>query len=56
MHFGIPLTVNTDAHSPSDLITKDLARTVLLAAGIEQSHHQLVFQHAQQLVEKALRG
>lgn len=56
LNLGIPLTVNTDAHAPSDLITKDFARKVLLAAGIEGRSADSIFRHSAELVEKALRG
>jgi len=56
MNLGIPLVVNTDAHSPTDLITKSFARMVLLSAGIEGSAVEHVFQHAKNLVKRALRG
>ncbi len=55
MELGIPLTVNTDAHSPSDLITKDFAERVLLAAGIDAQAVENIFHHARTLVEKALK-
>lgn len=54
METGVPLTIDTDAHSPSDLITKDFAERVLLAAGIEKSAVEHIFHHARSLVEKAL--
>lgn len=53
--FGIPLSMNTDAHSPADLITKETARRILLSAGIEESHIESVFRNSKVLVEKALR-
>lgn len=53
--FGVPLTIDTDSHSPSDLITKDFARTVLLSAGLEEGALQAAFRTAEELVEKALR-
>ncbi|MGO9612725.1 MAG: histidinol phosphate phosphatase domain-containing protein [Dissulfurispiraceae bacterium] len=56
MNLGIPLVVNTDAHSPTDLITKSFARKVLLSAGIEENAVEHVFQHAKNLVKSALRG
>ena len=56
MNLGIPLVVNTDAHSPADLITKSFARMVLLSAGIEGNAVEHVFQHAKNLVKRALRG
>ncbi|MBI5639778.1 MAG: histidinol phosphate phosphatase domain-containing protein [Nitrospirae bacterium] len=55
MRFGVPLCINTDSHSPSDLITKETALKILLAAGIEESRADAVFENAQHLIEKALR-
>lgn len=52
---GISLTINTDSHSPSDLITREFARRVLLSSGIEDEKINSIFQHAGILVEKALR-
>jgi len=52
IRFGIPLCINTDAHSPSDLITRDMARTILLASGIEQNRIESIFDHAKALIEK----
>jgi putative hydrolase len=52
IRFGVPLCINTDAHSPSDLITKDMARNILLASGIEQNRIESIFDHARALIEK----
>jgi histidinol phosphatase-like PHP family hydrolase len=52
IRFGVPLCINTDAHSPSDLITKDMARSILLASGIEQNRIDSIFDHAKALTEK----
>ncbi len=51
----IPIIVNTDAHSPSDLITKDFAYEVLRASGIEESAIERTFQYSRYIVEKALK-
>ncbi|HXX53924.1 MAG TPA: histidinol phosphate phosphatase domain-containing protein, partial [Thermodesulfovibrionales bacterium] len=32
--FGVPLSLNTDAHSPGDLINRETARKILLGAGV----------------------
>lgn len=56
MNLGISLTINTDAHSPSDLITKDFARQILLSAGIEDDKIDSIFQHSRELVAKTTRG
>jgi histidinol phosphatase-like PHP family hydrolase len=55
IRLGIPLTINTDAHAPSDLITRDFARRVLLSAGIDDPQVNHLFEHSRALVEQALR-
>jgi histidinol phosphatase-like PHP family hydrolase len=52
---GVPLTINTDAHAPSDLINMDFARRILLSAGVDEAKVDLVFQNARGLVERAIR-
>jgi len=52
IRFGAPLCINTDSHSPSDLITKDAARKILLAAGIEENRIDSIFENAKSLVDK----
>lgn len=52
---GIPVVVNTDAHSPSDLISKDFAFKILLASGNDESLLEQAFQNSKHLVEKAIR-
>jgi histidinol phosphatase-like PHP family hydrolase len=53
--FGVPLIINTDAHAPSDLISAETARKILLSAGIDDSRIQSVFDTSKAIVEKALR-
>ncbi len=55
MRFSIPLCINTDAHSPSDLITKETAIRILLASGIEENRIDSIFENSKALIEKALR-
>lgn len=55
LEIGVPLVINTDAHSPSDLITKDFARQILLSAGIDNSKINSIFEHSRELAKKALR-
>lgn len=52
---GVPVTVNTDAHAPSDLISSDFARRVLRGAGVEESRLDSVFARARSLVAHALK-
>jgi len=53
--FGVPLCINSDAHSPSDLITKEHARSILLGAGIEENRIDSVFENSKSLVDRVLR-
>ena len=55
MKFGVPLCINTDAHSPSDLITRETAIRILLASGIEENRIDSLFENSKAIVEKALR-
>lgn len=55
MRLGIPLCISTDAHSPSELITKDTAIKILLASGIDEDRVDSIFENSKALVKKALR-
>lgn len=55
LELGVPLTINTDAHSPSDLVTKEFAERVLLGAGIEKNAIEGIFNHARAMVDRAFR-
>jgi histidinol phosphatase-like PHP family hydrolase len=55
IRFGVPLSINTDAHSPTDLITKETAIKILLGSGIEQNRIESIFDNSKAIVERALR-
>ena len=55
MRFGVRLCINTDAHSPSDLITKAFAARILLASGIEKQRVESIFENSKSIVEKTRR-
>jgi putative hydrolase len=55
MRFGVPLCINTDAHSPSDLITKEYAIRILLGSGIEKNRIDSIFENSKALLEKVLK-
>jgi len=55
MRFGVPLCINTDAHSPSDLMTREVAFKILHASGIEEKRIDLIFENSKSIVEKILR-
>ena len=47
-----PLIINTDAHSPEDLITRSKAEKILLGAGLEREEVKQVFKNSEKLMEK----
>lgn len=53
--FGASIVINTDAHSPADLTTKEAARKILLAAGTDMARTDAVFENSKILIERALR-
>ncbi len=55
MTIGAPLVINTDTHSPDDLIDIEFAKKILLGAGISEDSIESVLKNSKILVEKALR-
>lgn len=55
MKFGVPLCINTDAHSPSDLITKEMATKILYASGIDGNRIEMIFENSKSIIEKVLK-
>jgi putative hydrolase len=53
--FGVSLSINTDSHSPDDLITADMARRILIAAGIDENRLDQVFDNSKRFIERILR-
>jgi histidinol phosphatase-like PHP family hydrolase len=56
MRLGADLLINSDTHSPGDLVTEEIARMVLAGAGIGETHIESIFAHSRFLVERAVRG
>ena len=56
IRLGIPLAINTDSHAPSDLISRDFAMRVLLAAGIDADKTEGIFNNSKNIVRKAIGG
>jgi putative hydrolase len=50
--FGVPLCINTDAHSPSDLITIEFATKILLASGIKENRIPSVFEQSLSIIQR----
>ncbi|MEK7314514.1 MAG: PHP domain-containing protein, partial [Deltaproteobacteria bacterium] len=52
--YGVGLVLNTDAHSPEDIITDEFALKVALGAGITGVEFERMKENARVLFEKAL--
>ena len=52
LKIGAGLVLNTDAHSPNDLITADQARKIALGAGLNENDYSLLKENARELLEK----
>jgi len=50
--FGVPLVVNTDSHSPADLVDRAMARLVVRGAGLDDKEADAVFENARKLAER----
>ncbi len=49
---GADLIINTDSHTPEDLITVDWARIILRSAGIPEDAIEKIFRNSQKLVKR----
>ncbi len=54
--YGAPMVINTDAHSPSDLITYEFAYCVLKGAGLDDGQIKDIFKNSEELVKKITGG
>ncbi len=52
---GADLVVNTDAHSPGDLVTTEFAATVLRSAGMKSGDRERVFENSEKIVKKMIQ-
>jgi len=55
VRLGVRLCINTDSHSPSDLITKEFASKILLGSGIQNTRLDQIFENSKVIIENALR-
>lgn len=53
---GAAMVINTDSHSPDDLITRERAADILRAAGIPEENIETIFANSQMLVDKTGRS
>jgi histidinol phosphatase-like PHP family hydrolase len=49
---GVSLVLDTDAHSPGDLVTKDFACRVASGAGLSDEEIEIMFRNAENLVKR----
>ncbi len=49
---GAKLVLNTDSHTPDNLITKDFAEKTLLGAGLDKKEIAAVFKNSEELVSR----
>ena len=49
---GAKLVLNTDSHTPENLITKDEAEKILSGAGLDKKEIQQVFKNSEELVTR----
>lgn len=56
MKLGTGLVMNTDAHSPDDLITKEEAEKILLASGLTKEWVNMVFKNSMIIAGKILKA
>jgi len=52
--YGFPLILNTDTHSPSDLITDGFAKKIILASGIKNSDINKILKNSLKLAGEKL--
>jgi len=48
------LVLNTDAHSPQDLVNKEMARNIAAGAGMSGEEIEIMFKNSENLVKKAM--
>ncbi|OPY87930.1 MAG: DNA polymerase/3'-5' exonuclease PolX [Syntrophaceae bacterium PtaU1.Bin231] len=53
---GVPLVVNTDSHSPADLVDRATARSIVRGAGLDDKEADAVFENARKLAERIWAG
>jgi len=51
---GVKMVLNTDAHSPSDLIGDEMAMKIALGAGLTEEDFKRITKNAEEILEKVL--
>lgn len=52
--FGVKMLLNTDAHSPSDLISDEMAIKIVIGAGLTEEDFKIITKNAEEILEKVL--
>lgn len=52
--FGVKMVLNTDAHSPSDLISDEMAIKIVVGAGLTEEDFKRITKNAEEILEKVL--
>ena len=53
---GTKMIINTDAHSPSDLVTRENAELIVRGAGLTEEEIRNCFLNSEMIVERALNN
>ncbi len=53
---GASMVINTDAHSPEDLISRERATVILRAAGVPEENIETIFANSQKLADSSRRN
>ena len=52
--YGFPIILNTDTHSPEDLINDDIAKKIIISAGVKVADVNTVIQNSYKLAQSKL--
>jgi putative hydrolase len=50
---GVKLVINTDTHSPGDLVSREFARRIARGAGLSETEAARLFKNSEEIVRKA---
>jgi len=52
---GVNIVLNTDTHSPSDLISDDMAVRIVVGAGLTEGDFREITKNAEKILQRVLR-
>jgi histidinol phosphatase-like PHP family hydrolase len=52
--FGVKMVLNTDSHSPSDLISSEMARRIVIGAGLTDEDFRRIGKNAEEILQKTV--